>query len=81
MLGNRGFASVSGVQVPIVGRVSMDLTCLDVSSLPPEAIAVGDYVELFGASIAVDDVAALCDTISYEILCRVSARVERAYID
>jgi alanine racemase len=81
MLGNRGHASVAGAKVPIVGRVSMDLSCLDVTSLSPSALAVGDYVELFGRSIAVDDVAALCDTISYEILCRVSARVERVYVD
>jgi alanine racemase len=80
-LGNRGFAGVAGSRVPIVGRVSMDLTCLEISSLPPESIAVGDYVELFGDTIAVDDVAALCETISYEILCRVSARVERVYVE
>ena len=80
-LGNRGFASVAGVRVPIVGRISMDVLCLDVSGLPRDAIEVDQYVELFGREITVEEVALSCGTISYEILTGLSPRLERVYVD
>ena len=80
-LGGRGCASIGGVRVPIVGRISMDLLCLDVSALPREAIALGQYVELFGRDIRVEEVAVLCDTISYEILSGLGARLPRLYVE
>ena len=80
-LGGRGHASVAGRRVPIVGRVSMDLLCLDVSSLEPGEIDVGEFVELFGHDIRVEEVAQLCGTINYEILSGLTQRVERVYVD
>ena len=79
-LSNRGSASVAGKRVPVVGRVSMDLVCLDVTEIDPEAIAVGQFVQLFGDAISIDDVAAAAGTISYELLTGLSRRLRREYI-
>lgn len=78
-LGNRGSAIVRGKVVPFVGRISMDLTVVDITGVP-EAEA-GDAVTLIGsdgeARILVDDVAALAETISYEILTGLRPRLPR----
>jgi alanine racemase len=78
-LGNRGAAAIAGKRVPLVGRVSMDLLCVDISSLPAEAARVGTRVELIGPTVPVDDVAELAGTISYEILTGLSPRLRREY--
>jgi alanine racemase len=67
-LSNAGVASIGGARVPVIGRVSMELICLDVTALPEAAVEVGQRVELFGKDISIDDVAAAAGTISYEIL-------------
>jgi alanine racemase len=68
--------SVRGRPAPIAGRVSMDLTILDVTDVP--GVELGDEVVLFGGGgIAVEDVAEATGTISYEITCGISARVPR----
>jgi alanine racemase len=78
-LSNRGGAVVRGVRAPIVGRVSMDLTILDVTDVP--GAALGDEAVFFGDGvISAEDVAAEVGTISYEITCGVSARVPRVYV-
>lgn len=79
-VGNRCDASFEGARVPVVGRVSMDLTCLDVSALPEGAIRPGDYVDLIGGAVTLDEVATAADTIGYEILTRLGPRLERRYI-
>lgn len=79
-LGGRGVASVGGTRVPVVGRVSMDTLCLDVTTLPASAIATGQRVELFGADVSVDEVAEASGTISYEILTGLGARLRREYV-
>ena len=79
VLGNCGVAALGGARVPVVGRVSMDLICLDVSQLPADAVGAGDYAELYGQEIPLDDVASTAGTISYELLTRVGRRVERRY--
>lgn len=80
-LGNRAQASINGVRVPVVGRVSMDLLALDVSALPMAELTVGQYVELFGRDVGIDEIAEACGTISYEILTGLNARLERVYSD
>jgi alanine racemase len=77
--GNSGVAAIEGRRVPVVGRVSMDLLCVDVSSLPPGAAAVGTPVELIGETVTIDELAAAAGTISYEILTRLSPRLQREY--
>jgi alanine racemase len=80
-MGNRGEVSFKGKRLPVVGRVSMDLLTIDVSSVGATDIGVGDYVELFGTEVPVDEVALACDTIDYEILTGLGDRLERVYID
>lgn len=76
---NKAHAMVGGVCVPQVGRVCMDQIMLDVTDAPA---AEGDRVLLMGDApgMTADDLAALADTISYEILTGISARVERIYV-
>jgi alanine racemase len=81
-LSNRGEMIVSGVRVPIVGRVTMDMTMIDLTDLA-ETPVPGDEVILVGtsgdATITFHDVAAWADTICYEIMCGISKRVPRTY--
>jgi len=79
---NRGEAAVRGVRVPVVGRVCMDQTLIDVTDVP--GVAVGDEVVLYGGGydyLEVDRVADRIGTISYEIFCSLGARVPRVYLD
>jgi alanine racemase len=80
---NRGAMLVCGVPCPIVGRISMDLTTLDVTAAP--ACALGDEVVVIGrqggAEITAARLASACDTIAYEVLTNISPRVPRTYHD
>ena len=64
---------VRGLRVPLVGRVSMDTINLDLRSVP--AATAGDTVTLWGEGLPVDEIAEHAGTISYELLCHVTARV------
>ncbi len=81
-LSNRGRVIVRGRFAPVVGRVSMDLTLIDVTGVP--GVSLDDEVILLGrdgdVSIGAEDVAELAGTISYEIACGISARVPRIYV-
>jgi alanine racemase len=78
---NNGRVIVRGHFAPVVGRISMDLTILDVTDIA--AVALGDEVVLLGKQdgleISAEDLAEQIGTISYEIACNVSARVPRMY--
>ncbi|MGA8489675.1 MAG: alanine racemase [Terriglobales bacterium] len=78
---SQGRVIVGEHYAPIVGRISMDLTLVDVTGLP--GVSVGDEVILLGATdgLSVDarEHAALSDTVPYEILCGISKRVPRKY--
>ena len=80
-LSNRGRVIVRGHYAPIVGRISMDLTLVDVTGIP--GVAVADEVILLGASegLNVDALehAELANSTPYEILCNISKRVPRRY--
>ncbi len=82
-LSNRGCALLRGCPVPVVGRVSMDFTLLDVTAVA--GAEVGDEVVLIGRQGALEITAAeaaeLAGTIPYEILCNISARLPRLYLD
>lgn len=73
----RGAVFVTGQLRPIVGRVSMDVCAVDIGGLD---VAVGDRVELYGANRLLDDAAAAAETISYELLTSITARVPRLYV-
>jgi alanine racemase len=81
-LSNRGSVLVRGQRAPIVGRVCMDMCMVNLSDIPD--VAVDDEVVIIGRQgeeeISADEVAELCGTISYEILCGISARVSRLYL-
>jgi alanine racemase len=66
-----GWTMVKGQRAAIVGRVSMNLTVVDVTAIP--GVAVGDEVVVLGDSVTADDHARLADTIAYEIVCGVRA--------
>ena len=59
----------------------MDLSCLDVSGIDPESVRVGDWVELIGPHVPLEEVAAAAGTINYEILTSLGGRLERRYVE
>ena len=61
----------------LVGRVSMDMTAVDVTDLP--SVALGDRAVLWGEGLPADEVAARAGTIAYELFCGVAPRVPRRY--
>ena len=81
-LSNKGEVLVGGRRAPVIGRISMDYTTIDVTQVP--GAKVGDLVTLIGSdggeTITVDEIARLADTISYEIVCAVGKRVRRTYV-
>ena len=77
MLSNNAEVLIRGQRAPVVGRVSMDLVTIDVTDMPDAAI--GDEVILLGDSITAEELAKRSQTISYEVFCRISARVPRVY--
>ncbi len=76
--GGHGF--LAGRKVPVAGRITMDLTMFDVTDIPENAVRAGDYVELFGKNVLLDDVARSAGTIGYEILTSIGLRHERRYL-
>jgi alanine racemase len=80
-LSNRGAVHIGGIEAPIVGRVSMDLTVIDVSGLPERAAEVGTPVDLIGPQQTADDLGARAGTIGYEVLTSLGRRYRRIYTD
>ncbi|MFZ9905374.1 MAG: alanine racemase [Steroidobacteraceae bacterium] len=70
---------VNGRRASLVGRVSMDMITVDVTDIPN--VRIGDPVILWGAGLSVDEIAQCAGTIGYELLCKVTARVPRIYVD
>lgn len=79
---NHGCAIVRGRRVPLVGTISMDLTALDVTSVPDAAL--GDVVTIYGkdgkSQIVVSEVAREIGTVTSELLCALGRRVPRYYL-
>lgn len=75
-----GFGFIAGKKMPILGRVTMDLTMFDVTDLPKDAVKSGDFVELFGKNIVLDDAARAAGTIGYEMLTSLGGRYHRSYL-
>jgi alanine racemase len=72
--------AVAGRRCALVGRVSMDLTIVDVTDLPEEAVRPGDPVEFFGPTIDLDDFATRSGTIGYHLLTSLGPRHQRDYV-
>lgn len=88
-LANKGHMGVelrdgSRVYVPVIGRVSMDQTAVDLTDLPPGEAELGAPIELIGANPKAPNhlptMAKLSGTITHELLCRLSPRVPRTYL-
>jgi alanine racemase len=84
-LSNRANVIVRGVLAPVIGRVSMDLTLVDVTNVPD--VQLNDQVALLGTdkskpavSISAEDLARIVGTLSYEVTCGVGSRVPRVYV-
>lgn len=77
----QGLMMVNGQPAPVLGRVCMDQTLLDVTNIP--GVQMGDEVTVFGpgAPDTADTIAQKTDTISYEIVCGIARRVPRVYIE
>lgn len=75
-----GYGFIAGHRVPVAGRITMDLTIFDVTDVPEADIRPGDYIELFGPNIALDDAARAAGTIGYELLTSLGNRYQRSYI-
>lgn len=76
-LSGRSMGTLHGAAVPLVGRVSMDLTTFDVTDVPDAR--AGDRVQIIGPGNTPDDIAARCGTIGYEVLTSLGARYARTY--
>jgi alanine racemase len=81
-LSNRGHVIIRGAYAPIVGAISMDLTLVDVTASP--GAEIGDDVVLIGtggsARLTAAELAEICETIPYDILCGISKRVPRKFV-
>lgn len=81
-LSNKGYALIGGKKAPILGRVCMDQTMIDVTHI--QDARVGDRVTLIGRdgeeNITADDIAKLVGNINYEIVCSIAPRVPRIYV-
>jgi len=78
-LSNRGHAIIRGVYATVIGRISMDLTLIDVTNVP--GVKLEDEVILIGSdgklSVTAEDLARTAGTLSYEVTCGIGARVPR----
>jgi alanine racemase len=81
-LSNIGRVIVKGQYAPIVGRISMDWTTVDITEVPDAGL--GEIVTLIGAQgdaiIKAEEIASLRGTISYEVTCGIDQRVRRVYV-
>ncbi len=82
-ISNKGEVLICGQRAPILGRICMDQTMVDVTHIPQAS--VGDEAVLIGTqqneTITAEEVAAWADTISYEVLLGITARVPRLYLN
>jgi alanine racemase len=81
LLGNRGNALLKGRRVPVIGRISMDATVLNITGV--DGVEVGDVATFFGrdgeGEISLEEVATLAQTINYEILTDLTPRAPRIW--
>jgi len=82
-MSNGGVVLIQGTRCEVVGRVCMDVCMVDITHLGAQ-VKPGDEVVIFGeqggASLHINEMARRCHTISYEILCNISPRVRRIFV-
>ena len=74
-LGGKAYVLINGKKAPVIGRICMDQLSVDVSEI--SNVEIGDEVILFGKELPVDNLAEICGTINYELVCNISPRVPR----
>ena len=81
-LSNRGHAIIRGVYATVIGRISMDLTLIDVTNVP--GVQTEDEVTFMGTegdlSVSAEEIARTAGTLSYEVTCGIGERVPRIYV-
>lgn len=75
LLSNKAYVLINGQKAKILGRVCMDQMTVDVTNI--DNVKMGDEVILFGKDLSCTELACLCETINYEIVCGISPRVPR----
>ena len=75
----RQYAIVADKRCPVVGYVSMDLACIDITDLADSAVRRGDIATFIGENLPIDEAAASAGTIGYEILVRLGPRCHLVY--
>ena len=77
-----GYMVIGGRKAPIIGRICMDQTMLDITDIPD--VSIGDEVLVFGSGeqgeLTADALAQFADTINYEVVCNISKRVPRFFV-
>lgn len=73
-------AAFNGRKAPFLGRISMDLITVDVTDLTDLDIKRGDWAEIIGPTISLEDAGAAAQTIGYEMLTRLGTRFHRTYV-
>lgn len=79
-LGNKGYAYIGDEKLNVVGRVSMDLITIDVTSVSSTVLEQTTHVELLGKHFSVDELAKKAGTIGYEVLTQLGSRYQRIYL-
>lgn len=78
-LSNKGVFDINGYPAPIVGKISMDLTMIDVTKIPKEYLYVGAEVEILGPNSTIQRMAKCADTTYNNIITSLSSRIHRIY--
>ncbi|MCA0246610.1 MAG: alanine racemase, partial [Proteobacteria bacterium] len=78
---NRAQVHIAGYNVPVIGRISMDLVTIDVTDVPEAACQAGMTVEVLGPHLTPDDLADHARTNAYEVMTALGRRYHRAYVD
>lgn len=79
-MSNTGYVTFGPLKAPIVGRISMDYTVVDVTDIPEALCYVGGWTELINPSQTLDTIATSIGTHSRELSTGFSARVMRVYV-
>ncbi|MSP06548.1 MAG: alanine racemase [Candidatus Fonsibacter sp.] len=79
-ISNIGHVYYKNIKLPMIGRISMDLMIIDISKVKNE-LKIGDYLEVFGKNITLDDFAKISDTSPYDIITSISDRCKKIYVN
>ncbi|PPR17146.1 MAG: Alanine racemase [Alphaproteobacteria bacterium MarineAlpha9_Bin3] len=80
LLSNKGSVYIGNKKITILGRVSMDLTVIDISKLKYDEVRTGDLVEIFGPNRSLEKFAKENKTIPYEILCNMGKNIPKIIV-